>query len=156
IGMAIDITERKLADQGLRESEEKFSKVFKFSSHRIAIATLDEGRYIDGNDAGLQTTGYELWEIIGRRGEDLGIFAWPGGRSRLVQELQNGPIRGLEVPLRSKSGEIRTVLMSADVITLSGRKCILAISNDITERKRAEEALRESEERFRTLADTIP
>jgi PAS domain S-box-containing protein len=156
VGITIDITERKLAEEALRESEEKFSKVFKASSHRIVIATLDEGRYIDVNDAVLHATGYERSEMIGRTGEELQIFAWPEGRDRLIQELQNGPVRDLEVPLGTKSGGIRTVLMSADIITLSGRKCILAISNDITERKRTEEALRESEERFRTLADTIP
>ncbi|HEV2667124.1 MAG TPA: PAS domain-containing protein, partial [Blastocatellia bacterium] len=147
-GVDIDITERKRAEETLRESEEKFSKAFKASPNRIAIATLDEGRYIDVNDAVLLTTGYERSEMIGRRVDELQMFAWPGGQDRLVQELQNGPVRDLEAPLRSKSGEIRTVLMSADIITLNGQKCILTISNDITERKRAEEALRESEEKF--------
>ncbi|MBO0859066.1 MAG: PAS domain-containing protein [Chloracidobacterium sp.] len=156
VGITIDITERKLAEEALRESEEKFSKVFKTTSHRIAITTLDEGHYVDVNDAVLLTTGYDRSEIIGRDAEELGIIAWPEGRNRLVQELQNGPIRNLEVPMRSKSGNLRTVSMSADIITLSGRKCVLTISYDITERKQAEEALRESEERFRTLADTIP
>jgi PAS domain S-box-containing protein len=155
-GITIDITERKLADEALRESEEKFSMVFKTSSHRIVITTLDEGYYVDVNDAVLLATGYERSEMMGRRGEDLGIFAWPKGRERLIRELRNGPVRELEVPLRSKNGEIRTVSMSADIVTISGKKCVLAISNDITERKRAEEALRESEERFRALADTIP
>jgi PAS domain S-box-containing protein len=147
-GVEIDITERKRAEETLRESEEKFSKVFMASSHRIAIATLDEGRYIDVNDAVLLATGYERSEMVGRRVDELQMFAWPGGQDRLVQELQNGPVRDLEAPLRSKSGEIRTVLMSADVVALNGQKCVLTISNDITERKRAEEALRESEEKF--------
>jgi PAS domain S-box-containing protein len=147
-GVEIDITERKRAEETLRESEEKFSKVFKASSHRIAIATLDEGRYIDVNDAVLLHTGYERSEMIGHTGEELKMFALPGIRGRLIRELQNGPVHNMEVPLRSKNGEVRTVLMSADVITLKGQKCLLAISNDITERKRAEEALRESEEKF--------
>src|SRR5262249_26269446 len=147
-GVEFDITERKRAEETLRESEEKFSKVFKASSHRIVITTLDEGRYFDVNDAVLHTTGYERSEMIGRTGEELQMFSWPRGRDRLIQELQDGPVRDLEVPLRSKSGDVRTVLMSADVITLKGQKCILTISNDITERKRAEEALRESEEKF--------
>jgi PAS domain S-box-containing protein len=155
-GITIDITERKLAEEALRESEEKFSKVFKSSSHRIVITTLDEGYYVDVNDAVLLATGYDRSEMMGRRGQDLEIFVWPEGRDKLLQKLRNGPVRDLEVPLRSKNGEIRTVAMSADIVTINGKKCVLAISNDITERKRAEEALRESEERFRTLADTIP
>src|SRR5262245_13351204 len=147
-GVEIDITERKRAEETLRESEEKFSKVFKASSHRIAIATLDEGRYIDVNDAVLLHTGYERSEMIGHTGAELKMFALPGTRGRLSRELQNGPVHNLEVPLRSKNGEVRTVLMSADIIMLDAQKFWLGVEIDITERKRAEEALRESEEKF--------
>src|SRR5262249_56597128 len=96
----------------------------------------------------LLNTGYERSEMIGRTGGELKMFALPGIRGRLIRELQNGPVHNMEVPLRSKNGEVRTVLMSADVITLKGQKCLLASSNDITDRKRAEEALRESAEKF--------
>ncbi|MGH9768170.1 MAG: PAS domain-containing protein, partial [Blastocatellia bacterium] len=156
IGSVVDITERKRAEEALRESEEKFSKVFKASPHRTAITTLDEGRYIDVNDAVLRGSGYEREEMIGHTGAELRIFAEPEGREKLTSALRNGSVNELEIRLRSKSGEVRTVLMSAEILTLNGRECILAISNDITERKRAEEALRESEERFRALANTIP
>ncbi|HKQ79989.1 MAG TPA: PAS domain S-box protein [Blastocatellia bacterium] len=156
VGITTDITERKRADEALRESEEKFSKVFMASPHRIAITTLDEGRYIDVNDALLSHTGYERAEMIGRAGNELKIFDEPEGRQKLVQALQNGPVRNLEVQLRSKSGESRTVLMSAEIIMLGGRECILAVSNDITERVRAEDALRESEEKFSKVFKASP
>src|SRR5262249_49155098 len=151
-----DITERKRADEALRESEEKFSKVFKASPHRITITTLDEGRYIDVNDAVLRGSGYERSEMIGHTSEEIGIFAEPDGLDRLLQAVQQRRVRDLEIGLRSKSGEITTVLMSAEIITLNGQRCMVTLSNDITERKKAEEALRESEERFRTLANTVP
>ncbi len=147
-GVEIDITERKRAEEALRESEEKFSKAFKASSHRISIWTLDDGRCIDANDATSNSLGYERSEMIGRTIDELGIFAGPDGHKRLLEEVRNGPVRNVELQLRSKNGEPRTVLWSAEIITLNGRPCLLNISNDITERKRAEEALRESEERL--------
>ena len=156
VGITTDITERKRADEALRESEEKFSKVFKASPHRIAISTLDEGRYIDVNDAVLSHTGYERSEMIGHTGDELQIFDEAEGRQKLVRSLQNGLVRNMELQLRSKSGEVRTVLMSAEIITLSGRQCILGISNDITERVRAEDALRESEEKFSKVFKASP
>src|SRR5262249_35724148 len=94
--------------------------------------------------------------MVGRTGNELQIFDEPEGRQKLIQALQNGPVRNMEVQLRCKSGEARTVLMSAEIITLSGRQCILAVSNDITERVRAENALRESEEKFSKIFNARP
>src|SRR5262249_3769841 len=138
-----------------RESEEKFSKVFKASPHRITISTLEEGRYIDVNEAVVRGTGYERAEVIGRSAKEMSIFS-EEGRLKLALALRKGSVRDLEVGLRSKNGEMRTVLMSAEIVTINGVRCVLTLSNDITERKRTEEALRESEERFRTLANTVP
>src|SRR5262249_6152486 len=112
--------------------------------------------YIDVNDAVLRGSGYERSEMVGRTTAEIGIFAEPDGLNKLLQAFQNRSVRDLEIGLRSKSGEITTVLMSAEIITLNGKRCMVTLSNDITERKRAEEALRESEERFRTLANTVP
>ncbi len=154
-GVEIDITDRKRADEALRESEEKFSKVFKASPHRITISTLDEGVYIDVNDAVLSGAGYERPEMIGHSAKEIKIFAGDG-RKRLAQALENGSVRDLEVGLRSKSGEVKTVLMSAEVITLNGRQCLLTLSNDITGRKHAEEALREKERFIQSLIDAVP
>ncbi len=156
IGTLVDVTDRRRAEEALREGEEKFSKVFRASPHRITISTLEEGRYIDVNDAVLRASGYSREEMIGRTVDELRIFAEPEGRDKLLGAFKNRSVRDLEVQLRTKSGEVNTVLMSAEIISLNGQRRIVTLSNDITERKRAEEALRESEERFRTLANTVP
>src|SRR5262249_47904987 len=155
LNISNDITERKRAEEALRESEEKFSKIFKASPHRITISTLHGGRYIDVNEAVVRGTGYERSELIGRTAKELRIFP-EDGRKKLALALRKSSVRDLEVGLRSKNGELRTVLMSAEIVTLNGQRCVVTLSNDITERKRTEEALRESEERFRTLANTVP
>jgi PAS domain S-box-containing protein len=131
-----------------RHWEERFSKAFNASPHLMTISTLAEGRYVDANDAVLRSLGYSRGEIVGHKSDELKIFAEPEGRATLVNALNDqGSVRDLEMRVRAKDGTIRTILLSADIISLHGEKCILTSSNDITERKQAEEALRETDRR---------
>jgi PAS domain S-box-containing protein len=156
-GVAFDITDRELAEEALRQSEERFSKAFRASPHLMTISTLGEGRYVDVNDAVLRSTGYAREEMIGRRADELRIFAEPGGRAKLVSAFKGqGTVRDLEATIRTKDGRVLTILLSAEIITLNGEKCILTTSNDITDRKRAEEALRQSEQRFAAAFQASP
>jgi PAS domain S-box-containing protein len=153
-GTAEDITERKRAEEALLVSEEKFSKAFHDSSSLMAITTLKEGRVIDINEAYCRLAGYKREELVGHTTAELDIWADPEQRKAVVRKLQEeGRVRDLEVGIRSKSGDIRTVLFSADTITLNDEPCLINMAIDITERKRAEENLRESEERYRSLFD---
>jgi PAS domain S-box-containing protein len=153
-GALRDITPQRQSEVALRESEERFSKVFKASPHPITITTLDEGHYVDVNEAALRASGYSYEEMIGHTADELQIFAEPEGRVKLIGAFKDGCIRNLEIRLRTKSGEVKQLLMSAEIINLKGQPCILSISNDITERKQIEEALRESEERYRRIVET--
>jgi PAS domain S-box-containing protein len=137
-----DITDRKQAEDAMRQSQELFAKAFSASPHLISISSMADGRYLMVNDAVLRATGYTRDEIIGHTSTELKIFAEPEGRDKLVQALQkSGTIRDLELHLRGKHGHIQTVLLSAEIITIDGQPCILTSSNDITARRQAEETL---------------
>ena len=155
-----DITERKRAEEALRASEERFSKVFHTSPVAITLATLKEGRFIDVNDSFLQLVGYQREELIGSTALQLGIWLSSSDREKAVEQLvQAKALRHIESEVRTRSGEIRQCLAAAELIELKGQPCILSLIHDITERKRVEEALRKSEERFQLIAratnDTI-
>ncbi len=144
-----DITERKQAEQALRESEERFSKAFRTSPHPIGITEAETGLCVEVNDACLEVFGFRREEVIGKTTLMLGI--WPNleDRVRVIERLKAGlPVRNMEFALRIKSGALRYFLTSADLAELNGTLCVVTVANDITDRKQAEEALRNSEERF--------
>lgn len=149
-----DITSRKKAEESLCLSEEKLSKAFRASPDLITISTLAEGRYVDANDAFLNRTGYSREEVIGHTAIELDLWADPENRLRALEHIsQTGSLSNFEIKAKMKSGEIRNILLSMEVIELEGEKCLLSVSRDITELRRAEESLKVTEARFRALFD---
>lgn len=139
-GIGRDITERKLAERALQVSEQRFAKAFSANPQPMSLTTLDDGRYIDVNESFLRMSGYDRREVIGSTSLELGIFQEPEDRERLVGPLrENDSVRNLELEFRTKGGEFRILLSSAELIQLGGQPCVLVASSDITERKRLEE-----------------
>lgn len=137
-----EIAKRKRVEEALRLSEEKFSKAFRCSADAIAISTLPDGRYIEANGSCLRLSGYSREEFIGSTATELNIWVNPEDRTRFIEMLQQqGAVHNLEHCFRLKSGEVRVGLLSAEIINLGGQQCLLSINRDITECKRAEEAL---------------
>ncbi|MFO7707065.1 MAG: PAS domain S-box protein [Desulfobacterales bacterium] len=149
-----DITGRKKAQESLAESEQKFRMAFQTSPDSINLNRLSDGMYIDINEGFTKLTGYTREEAIGRTSIDLKIWHDPQDRERLVRSLsQEGFVENLEAAFRRKNGEIGIGLMSARRLQLNGEEIILSITRDITERKAVENALRESEDRYRQIVE---
>lgn len=156
-GAIFDITERKQAEQALRESEERFSKAFRTSPHPIGITEAVTGRCIEVNDACLEAFGFRREEVIGNTTFLLGIWPKLEDRARVIERLKTGqPMRNMEFALKTKSGALRYFLVSADLAELNGVLCVVTIANDITDRRLAEGALRISEERFAKAFQASP
>lgn len=149
LGTAQDITWRIEAEQALRNSEEKFSKAFHASPDSIVITRAEDGTYIDVNEAFQEITGYKREEVIGRTSTDLQLWADPDARMVMLKLLnEHGHVRNLDVRFRVKSGEIRELLWSADVIEYQGEACLIAISRDVTDQRQMERELLESDARL--------
>lgn len=156
-GMVADITERKRAEEALRKSEEKFSKAFHQSPLVLAITRASDRRFMEVNETFERMSGWRREEVIGRTATDIGLWMDLAESAELSRRVQaEGSVPRLERPFRMRDGSIRTVLVGAELIELDGEPCILAVASDITDRKLAEEALRESEARFRLVANTAP
>jgi PAS domain S-box-containing protein len=153
-GMAHDVTDQRRMEKALRLSEEKFSKAFRSSPANIVITSIEEGRFFDVNEAFERSMGFTRDELIGRSALELGLWAKPDERATVVDQIKkHGGMRNLEIQLRTKSGETRVVLYSAEAIKIGGEQCLLAVGQDITDRKRAEEELQRLSGRLLRLQD---
>jgi PAS domain S-box-containing protein len=137
-GVSKDISQIKL-------SEQKFSSAFQANSAMMAISDYETGRYIDVNNAFLETMGYSRDEIIGNTNTGLRLFDVPGLRDKILGDLNNHiPVRKLEIRVRTKDNQIKIGLLSADSIYIGEDRCLLTVTMDITERKNAEDELRKA------------
>ena len=115
-----------------RASEEKFQKVFRSSPVAFSITTLNEGRFVDVNAVFEIRYGYSRTELIGHTIHELAIWEDPADRTFMIAQLsKGGPIRNVITRLRTKSGEIKLTVYSADRIQFEDQSCILAVSEDV-------------------------
>ena len=148
------LRERREAEEAIRKSEEKFSKAFRASPDGLAISELETGRYIEVNEGYCRLYGHTRDQMLGHTSLELGIWADPRDRAIMVHELKTaGAVRDLELHSRTRTGELRIISLSAEPIELGGQQCLVSVLNDITDRIRADQALRESEQRFRSYFD---
>jgi two-component system cell cycle sensor histidine kinase/response regulator CckA len=145
-----DITEREQAERALRESEEKFRSSFMTGLDAFYIATLEEGRFVEANAVFEDVFGYSREEALSKTSLELGLYDDPADREKMVSALKaQGFVRDLELKGRKKGGETVVTSLSASILVVDGKPHILGVIRDITERQRAEEALRQAEDQLR-------
>lgn len=137
--------------------DDKFEKIFRHSPVAMALADAVEYKTIDVNTAFEQLYGYSKYEILGKTSRDIQLYTDMKQREQIITFLRsNIPLKNYEVNVQRKTGEKRTILLSMEFLEIEGKNCILSVSQDITYRKQAEEALQASEDRFRIMADSSP
>ncbi len=157
VHIARDITQYREAERAdLQESEERFSKAFNANPAPMAISDVRSGCFIDVNQKWLEMLGYTKAELIGKTSLTLGIWQNPEKRDLMVAELTTkGFLKEYPVTYKTKSGDTRSALRSAERISLRGQEVMLSLIYDFTERQRAENDLRASEERYRNILENI-
>ncbi len=151
-GTAQDITERKRQEQALAESEAGYRTLFDSSSDGIFIID-GKGQFIDANRTAYERLGYTREELLGMH---IGELDHPDFTARVPERFEQIRARGIAVfescHLR-KDGSLMPVEVNSRLIEYQGRQVYFSVIRDITERTRAEKALRESEEKYRVLVE---
>ncbi len=152
-----DITDRKKNENALKVSEERFYKAFRSSPAPTYISKIDDGRYIDVNDSGLNLLGYTREEIVGRTALELSIWENYEVRRQFIPHLvKYGSIKDTLIRLRTKDGELRETLWSCELIKLGNENVMLSLLYDVTEKNRGEKLLKESERKLSDIINFLP
>jgi two-component system, cell cycle sensor histidine kinase and response regulator CckA len=141
----------------LRQIAEKYAKMIQSSPDAITLRTLPERRYVEVNEGFTHLTGYTAEEVIGKTSAELNLWVEQASRAATLKTLQRqGQVHAEEFKFRTKSGEVRYGQLSAVRVELNGEPFMLSITHDITDVKRAQEAVRQSEADLRSLVRDAP
>jgi PAS domain S-box-containing protein len=151
VSVVRDITERKRAEEALRESEERYRTLFEQAPDSVLLIDGETGALVQFNDKAHETLGYTREELEKLKIPDFEAIESPEEVARHIRRVVKEGADIFETKHRTKSGEIRDVEVRSRAVSVRGKGFNQAIFRDISERKRAEEALRESEEKYRKL-----
>ena len=155
IGSRVDITDLKRAEVALRESEQRFRT---FVDHATDAFFLQDERYVilDVNRQACESLGYTRDELLGMTPIDFDPDVTPADLEEIKHKLDDGELMAFESRHRRKDGTVFPVEVRGQAFWEGGRRFFVSLARDNTERKRAEEALRESEQRWRSLTEALP
>jgi PAS domain S-box-containing protein len=145
-----DMTERRRVEEALRESEERLSIIFYRTPLALAVTRFSDAKFLDVNDAWLNLLGYTRAGLLGRTSLEIGLYDDPRDRPRLFAQLgTNLSLANFMVWFRRSDRTRMLCDLSLNVIDIRGEHCLIWSVTDITERERAAQALRISDERLR-------
>lgn len=145
------------AEKLLQKSEERFERTFRGNPAVQLLSRADNGRILDVNEACCRLVGRSRDELIGRNATELDFWSDSAGQQQKIQEARRaGGLGPFEVNVRHASGETRTIVASSEPIEFGGLKVFITTALEITERKRAEEALAETNAKLEKLFEVLP
>jgi diguanylate cyclase (GGDEF)-like protein/PAS domain S-box-containing protein len=148
-GTLLDITEQVEREKRLSSSEQKFVGLFHASPDPVCVTQLESGEFIEVNPAFTQIFGWRADEIIGLNVDDVGFWVHPQERHRRNRQIiKHQKVDNYELLLRNKAGDTLTCLTASRPILMEGKTCVVTTLRDITQERRAEAALKASEEKF--------
>jgi len=152
-GSHSDITEKIESERMLREGEAQFRTIFHNSPQPMALTALESGKIIEANDTFCKKLNVSKEYILGRTTTELNFYS-PTDREKFTHELRtHGRVDGLVMDFHTSEGYTLTAKMFASFITVNAQEYILTIFDDITEQRQTEDALRTSEDKFRSFVE---
>jgi PAS domain S-box-containing protein len=139
----------------IKESEVKYRELINSMNDTAWVIDLD-AKFVDVNDAAVKVLGFSRDELLSMGPADIGASLTVKQIRDLVRRMPADQVQVFETTHTTKDGKIIPVEISSSLVTYQGKQVVLSIARDITERKKSEEALKESEEKFRNLSEESP
>src|SRR5260370_4606716 len=138
-GIVRDVSDREHAEALLRQSQEKYASMVHSSPDAITLRSLPDRRYLEVNEGFTRLTGYSAEEAMGKTPAEIDLWVEQRPHETTLQRVDSeGQVEGEEFRYRTKAGEIRYGGVSAVRVVINGEPCMLSVTHDITDRKRAE------------------
>ncbi len=153
-----DVTEAYQLRKSIRESQARLAAIYQSSPAVIAVSSIEDGRYLQVNQAFTELTGWKPEEAVGKTAFELNIWAEPAAeqRQKLLEVLKkNNRVRNMEFVFQDRQGNRKIGLLSTEIIQIDGRPCLLNNVVDITDQRQIEKQVRGLKDFYQDVLDNV-